>query len=190
MMALMQSEVGVAVTFWDVLAALSLLGILVMLAIELPKIRREMASRQVEGLRLANEVLQSDEFLNCQDMILRVWRDGGEKYPVAIEGQIRGVFSRLNYLAKLVQLGYVEAPLLFYMFLGNLQSLEKALSDFEARQNSHIPEMRDLYPKGYALLKEAGAFSPQSFEEASERQLVDYLNWPPLKRLGPGEDKT
>jgi len=189
MMALIQGGGGAAVTFWDVLAALSLLGILILLAIELPRIRREATSHRLEGLRLANDVLQNEEFLNWQDIVLGVWRDGGEKYPVAIEKQIRGVLSRLNYLAKLVHLGYVDKPLLFYIFLSHLQPLEQALSNFERRQNSHIPELRDRYPKGYDLLKEMAAFSPQDFEETSERHLVDYLSWPPLKRLGPGSDK-
>lgn len=171
MWPIIQSTLDQINAFWMILNAIATLGILLLLFVELPQIRRASALHEIEGLKLAIDRMQNPEFKSGVDIVLRVWHDGGGKYPAMIDGQIQEVLSGLDYIAKLVEIGCVNKMVLFYLFFDRLQTLEQAFNDFEGRHNSRIPEYQVLYPKGYELLKEIISFSPEMLGASQQKAL-------------------
>jgi hypothetical protein len=160
-------------TFWTAIEALATAGTLlialVILFRELPKFRKEAAARKVEGLRYAREQLEAQDFHDWSEIIVDFWKTGGDEYPEAIEGYLVYALSRLDFVAKLIELDYVDEDLLFYLVADNLWPIERALTNFGSRKHSRIPNLRASFPGGYALLKEASKASSEERRKALER---------------------
>ena len=75
----------------------------------------------------------------------------------------------MDFVAKLVELGYVDKELLFYLFAFDLQPIERAITNFEHRKNSEIPAIKSNFPNGYALLKEASEVASEKSKEVFYR---------------------
>lgn len=169
MWTILQETFSKADVFWSALGAIATLGAFIFLLIELPKIRRESATYKVEGLKVAKEHLHSNEFRSWYENIRTAWHAGGNDYPSEVEGDIVSALYKLDYVARLIKLGYIDKALLFYEFADDLYSLERFLTNFDHRQNSQIPNVRARYPDGYALLKEAATASRQETKNAFAR---------------------
>ena len=75
----------------------------------------------------------------------------------------------LDFVAKLIELDYVDKDLLLYIVANKLNYLAVAIRNFEHRKNSGIPAIRASLPKGFALLKEAAKASSAESKESFER---------------------
>ena len=107
-------------TFWATIEAIATAGTLLVaifvLFRELPKIRKEMAARKVDGLKYAREQLESREFQEGRSLIIDVYKTGSDEFPEGISGYIINVMRILDFVAKLIDLGFVDKELLFYLF--------------------------------------------------------------------------
>lgn len=158
-------------TFWAAIEALATVGTLivglVILIRELPKFRKELAARKVEGIRFVEEQLLAKDFQEWSEIIIDAWKLGGDDYPQEIERYITYALARIDFVAKLVDVGYVDKDLLFYSFSYYLWRIDRPITNFEKKNNNNIPSIKAGFPMGYALLKEASLFSGEvrkSFE--------------------------
>jgi hypothetical protein len=154
---------------WEAIQALATLGALLFIVLELPKLKREIALHKVEGLKYATEQLQAPDFQNWSDLVLDRWKAGGDDFPSEIAGEIAAIFGRLDFVAKLIQLGFVDKSLFLYIFSANLYSLERAIANFEHRKDSQIPNIRAPHPAAYSLLKDAAKASQAKTRKAFSR---------------------
>jgi len=170
MIELLKATFANAASFWAAVEALATLGALLVLVIELPKIKHEASRHKVEGLRFAKEVLQSAEFAGAYQVIRDVWKGGGDDYPSVIDGFLVTVFSKLDLVATLAEEGYVDKGLLLYEFGDDLYLLERFITNFEYRKDTKIAGFRASFPTAYSLLKEATRYSVKESREAFRRQ--------------------
>jgi len=169
MFAFLDSTFTDSATFWSAIEALATLGALVLLMREIPKIKREISSHKIEGLKFAREVLQSSDFENSFKVIKKIWKDGGSKYPSSIDSHIVEAFSRLDLVATLVEEKYIDENLLLYEFGPDLYLLERFITNFEHREDTQIHGVRATYPKAYDLLKSASRYSQKRLNDTSQR---------------------
>jgi hypothetical protein len=154
---------------WEAIQALATLGALVFIILELPKLRREIALHKVEGLKYASEQLQAADFQMWSDLVVNRWKAGGDEYPTEIAGEIAAIFGRLDFVAKLIELGFVDKGLLLYVFSNDLYNLERAITNLEHRRDSQIPSVRAPHPAAYTLLKDAAKASQAKTRKAFSR---------------------
>jgi hypothetical protein len=159
-----------ASAFWAAIEALATIGALILVLWQLPKVKRELSSHKVEGLRFAREVLQSAEFAAAFEVIRDKWKDGGSEYPKEADGFIATAFSRLDLLAKLISEGYIDQRLLLYEFGDDLYLLERFATSFEHREDSKMPAIKGKFPGAYGLLKDAARYSRRETDGAFRRQ--------------------
>ena len=170
MIELLNATTTDAATFWAAVEAIATLGALLVLIIELPKIKREASKHKVEGLKFAREVLQSPEFGGAYQVIRDVWKGGGDDYPSVIDGFLITVLSKLDLVATLAKEGYVDKRLLLYEFGDDLYMLERFITNFEYRKDTKIAGFRATCPRAYDLLKEAARYSLKESQGAFRRQ--------------------
>jgi hypothetical protein len=156
-----------AEAFWTAVAGTSALLALIFLVLEVPKLRAEIALHKVEGFKYASEQLLADDFRAWLEAVTNRWKQGGDDFPQDVYGEVTALLGRLDFIAKLVEVGFVDKSLLLYVFHDDLTSLEAVVRNVESRNNSKIPGIRASYPAGYSLLKEgasqARAFSRKAF---------------------------
>jgi hypothetical protein len=153
--------------------AIATVGALIFLGFGLSRLRKEIAARKVEGLRYAREQLESQQFRNSHRTIIDLWEIGGNEYPEGVNIYLRDVLATIDFVAKLIELDYVDEDLLFYLFANVLMELDLAITDFDRMDNSKIPLHRARFPRGFALLKEASKVSDDEAIEIFERLFVD-----------------
>ena len=89
-------------TFWAALEALATSGALIVALVilfrELPKFRKEMAARKVEGLKYAREQLESREFQEGRSLIIDVYKTGSDEFPEGISGYIINVMRIMDFV--------------------------------------------------------------------------------------------
>jgi hypothetical protein len=162
-----------AEAFWTAVAALAAVIALAFLALEFPKLKREMALHKVEGFKYASEQLLAADFREWMQLALDFWKRGGDAFPEEIYGELTAIFGRLDFLDKLLELGFADNALLLYVFHDDLSSLEAAIRNFETRSDSKIPNIAASYPGGYRLLKDgsryARGFSQKAFARLRTR---------------------
>ncbi len=175
MVNILEYTISDAATFWSAIEALATLGALIFLLKELPKIKREITTHKVEGVKFARKVLQSKEFVSAFKVIKKVWKSGGDKYPTGIDGYIVNAFGDLDMVATLVEANYIDKAMLFYEFGHDLFLLERFITRFEHFEDTLIPGIRATYPKAYELLKSATEYSRKRRSEISQRH-EEYLD--------------
>ena len=129
------------------------------LLVEMPKIKRESASKKVESVEYALDHLGIGGFIgqDYQD-IITAWQSRSTKYPQFYQEDLVSLFYRLDYIGLLIKLGYVDKNLLFYEEADTLYNLERAITNLEHRENSQIPSLKKSFPRGYKLLKKAARY--------------------------------
>lgn len=135
---------------------------------ELPKLKQDSAAKKVESLEYALEKLRAGEMYGQERQVINAeWKTNNPDYP---EGEFQNyvvtLFSRLDYVGLLVELGYVDAKMLFYREADELYILERAITNLEKRQNSEIPNVRAKFPRAYKLLKQAAKYSQRDFKRS------------------------
>lgn len=98
-----------------------------------------------------------------------MWKTGGNEYPDGVTAYLRDVLATIDFVAKLIELDYLDKDLLLYLFANDLMKLERAITNFDQRDNSEIPGIRARFPRGFALLKEASKASSEETKETFER---------------------
>lgn len=160
-------------TFWAALEALATAGALIVALVilfrELPKLRNELAARKVEGINFVTEQLTARDFRESVKLIKAIWKKGNNEYSQSADRCVVSALSRLDFVAKLIELDYVDKKLFFYLFADDLYPLERALTNFAQRENSRITENRATFPYGYELLKESAKFSHEATKKRQER---------------------
>jgi hypothetical protein len=81
----------------------------------------------------------------------------GDEFPEGIHAFIVDALARIDFVAKLIELDYVDKDLLLYIFANQFVRINIAMTNFDHRKNSRIPDLRASFPKGFALLKEASS---------------------------------
>lgn len=155
--------------FWTGLGALATFAAAYIVIRELPKIRRESAKLQVEALDYVLSQLEARDFMEWTLLIRRAWIAGDKEYPSEIEDEIVHIFSRLDYIAYLIELNYIDEELVFYTRANDLYMIERAITNFENRAESQIPGVRAAYYRGYDLLKRAADFAQRTGREQFDR---------------------
>ena len=102
-----------------------------------------------------------------------MWKTGGNEYPDGVTAYLRDVLATIDFVAKLIELDYLDKDLLLYLFANDLMKLERAITNFDQRDNSRIPELRAKFPRGFALLNEASIVSDDEELEIFEKLFVD-----------------
>ena len=144
-------------------------GALIFLGFGLSKLRKEIAASKIEGLKYAREQLESNDFQRWSKHIEETLSEGGNEYPETIDGDIFKAMDRIDFVAELIDLEYVDKALLFYLFADSLFHIDTAITDFEQRENSQISAIRARFPNGCALLKEASKASSEVQSKGVER---------------------
>lgn len=160
-------------TFWAAVEALATTGALIVALVilfrELPKFRKEMAARKVEGLKFAGEQLESRQFIDSSKFIVDAWRTGGDEIPAGVDAHIPIALSSLDFVAKLINQDYIDKDLFLYTFAERLQVIERALTNFGTRADWFVPAIKASYPDGFALLEEASRYISEEREKEAER---------------------
>jgi hypothetical protein len=160
-------------TFWAAIEALATAGTLlialVILFWELPKFRKEMAARKVEGLKFASEQLETRHFKDCSRLIIDAWKSREDDIPQGIYSYVTDAISSIDFVARLIKLEYIDKDLFFYIYAENLVLIERAFTNFGSRREIFTPSLKAYYPDGYSLLKEAAKYVSKEREEELER---------------------
>lgn len=164
--------------FWPALEAIATVAAVGFLLFELDGIRRDAASRKVEGLKYAIEQLHAADFEDWMRLIETTWKEGGDEYAVGVHPYVVSALGRVDHIAKLAKLRYIDEKVLFDAFGHDLSNLEAFIRNFERKKGSQVPGARASYHDGYRLLKRAAAAYSRQTKEAVAR----------LKKDQPKED--
>jgi len=155
--------------FWTGLGALATLTAAYIVVRELPKIRRESAKLQVDALSHVISQLDAQDFKEWSRHIRKAWIFSAANYPGDIENEIVKVMSRVDYIALLIRLNYIDKELVFYTRGSDLHIIERALTNFEHRDGLRFAGVKGTYHQGYALLKDATEYFQRNSKEVFQR---------------------
>ncbi len=145
--------------FWSALEAIATVLALIFIYIEIKRLGRESSVHKVEGLKLAAERLETEDFRSsCERIISEVKRDNDVFPEEIMHTDLVPVFARLDFISKLIKLGYIDQGVLLHFKGKELFILERMITNLENKENSQIPSLKSSYPGGYDLLKAASRF--------------------------------
>ena len=162
---------GIILSFLVALDVIVTAGLLFILLREIPKFRKEEKPR-LDGLIFAAEKLLDKEFQSWRAVIFDAYKAGGKNYPTGVERHVVSALSRLDFVAKLIQIGILDKNALLYLFADDLNLLYTAIKDFESRDKSQISRIKTSFPNGFILLEEA------SYESALVNQSRSSVDTP------------
>ena len=138
--------------FWTAVEALATLAAFIFLLIEIPKFRREKASHDIAGLEYVLQQLQSKNFQQWSENLIDAWKKGDDAYSDFVVTQIVSILARMDFVAKLIDIGYLDVDLFYYVFCEDLWSLEKAITYFANLESYQLEVTFDQHNDGYKLL--------------------------------------
>ena len=174
-MGILTETLTKADVFWSFLGVLLTFIGLLFIVPQLSKIAREVSTHKVEGLNLAREHLQSKNFTLRVEAIDAARSKGDKNYPIFVKDDVVLVFKELDFIAKLIEVGYLDKRLLFYEFADQLYSIERIIHNFEHREGSKIGSVKAKYPNAYRLMKEAAKNATMEPLDALWRRNSDRL---------------
>jgi len=154
---------------WSAVSALASIVVMLIVIVEVPKLRREVATYKVQGLEYIRELLLSSEFVNARRFILDELKDGSQEYPDHIHDKILLVMWRLEYVSKLIKIGYLDKDLFAFIFSDDLVMLDVAIRNIEHRTNSKMINLEEQLHGGYDLIKFMAAKSWESQRKFGHR---------------------
>lgn len=161
-------------TFWSAVAASATVITAVIAALilfrELPKLRTESASLKVDAWDHVKEQLESKEFTVPNDRVVNAARKAKEVYPSGDHSFILQALKLLDYVGKLIEMGFVDSELVMYSYGEQFGVLEQGYTILEKTQGSQITPLRALYWRGYDLLKEGAKYSKRVYADREERE--------------------
>jgi hypothetical protein len=146
---------GIILFFLVALNVMATGGVLFILLREIPNFRKEKGNPRLDGLIFASDQLLDKEFQSWRAVIYDAYKAGGINYPTGVERHVVSALSRLDFVAKLIQIGIVDKNALLYLFADDLNLLHTAIKNFENREKSQIPRIKTSFPNGFILLEEA-----------------------------------
>jgi len=146
------------------MALIAVFGLLILWP-QLRQIRKSVASLEVEGLGHAIEQIHDAEFQRWIEELKGEWKRGKQEYPDHLRGEIVSVMARLDYIATLVERGFIDRELLFYVFGLTFSDLNAILTNFGTKDPKKLQSTTASYPKGFDLLRQGAKW----FREESQR---------------------
>lgn len=144
--------------FWGAVEALATLAAFILLLIEIPKFRREKAFHDITSLDYAIKQLHSEEFQQWSEYLIEIWKKRNNTYSAFVVTQIVNILARMDFIAKLIDVGYLNADLFYYTFCEDLWMLEKAITYFANLESYQIQATIDQNGAGYKLLIKTSKF--------------------------------
>ena len=145
--------------FWGALEALATLGTLILLAWQIPPIRRQMALHNVDGIKIIDEQLREEFFLRNKKIVIKKWKEQLHEFPDDIYEEIVYLFSRLNTIQILLDGYLVDKELFMELYSLGIYEIERPITNFENLTGTKIPNIRSVFPRAYKLLTECRDYS-------------------------------
>jgi len=137
-----------------------------------PQVRQvfgSIAALEVEGLKYAVDQLHDPEFMAWTERLEEEWKKGNAEYPQHLQPEITAVLGRLDYIATLVERGYVSRDLLFYVFGLRFSSIHAFLTNFRTKEHQKLEGLMASYPKGFRLLADGAKWFSKESQRAFAR---------------------
>jgi hypothetical protein len=136
----------------------SIIGLIALIfaIIELPKIRKDLAFKKMEGIMFIRDWLNREELLLRQEEIIAAFKEktANKEYPIQVDSQIIGTMSDLEQIYKLIKMNYIEKKDFLQTFASQLFLLAWALNNFVDRNNSKMPGYIARYPNSIKIIKD------------------------------------
>lgn len=164
--------------FWSAFEAIATGAAAVIAAIvlfrELPRIRRQKSSLRIEGFRYAKEILDSTPTHSNFSIIKRARQAKSDSDFLALYEALWDVLKTLNFVARLVDLGYVDKELVFFEYGEDLTATAKYMGTMTRNKDfySDVEAMYQNYPLAFRLLREATSLDTRT-ERGVDLEIAD-----------------
>ena len=155
--------------FWSAISAIAAVLALLIVVIEIPKFRKELATQKVQGLEYIRGLLLSDDFVQARESIRQEFKEKSKEYPQHIHEEIILVMFRLDFVSKLINIGFLDKDLFAYIFSDDLVILDYALRNFEHRDNSKMIGIEEKFSDGHKLITYMASKSWSLQREVADR---------------------
>lgn len=136
---------------------------------QLKRWREESATHIVEGLQFASEQIQAPDFQHWRSLIESEWKGDSENYPEYLTAEIVSILARLDWIATLIDIRFINRELLFKNFSYQFSNIASVLINFQSKKGSRLESSKAMYPKGYKLLMDGKDWHSEEIQKGFAR---------------------